>query len=78
MGKKRMDELFEFELFSEMNYFGVFIRLPLSSSWSVTLSPPNLPSPYYLLSPSSLVPLIMGCVQSSVVDEEARARASPF
>jgi hypothetical protein len=30
------------------------------------------------LLPFSLLPLIMGCVQSSVVDEEARARASPF
>lgn len=45
---------------------------------SLFFSPPNSPSPYYLLSPSSLLPLIMGCVQSSVVDEEARARALPF
>jgi hypothetical protein len=47
VGKKGMVSYEEnWELFSEMNYFAVFIRLPLP-----LLLTPQLTSPYYLLSP---------------------------
>jgi hypothetical protein len=58
-----------------MNYFVVFISLPLLPL-PLVLPPPQLT--LSLLPSFSFLPLIMGCVPSSVVDEEARARALPF
>ena len=67
---------------SSMKYFELFTTLP----HFVVLSPPQFtlflsPLPLHLLLPHPLftpLSLLMGCVPSSVVDEEARARASPF
>lgn len=52
------------------------VYLVASSSSSSSHPPPQLT--LSLLPSFSLLPLIMGCVPSSVVDEEARARALPF
>ena len=61
-------------IFGKEIFCGVY---PVASSSSSSSHPPTQLSS--LLLPSfSFLPLIMGCVQSSVVDEEARARAFPF
>jgi hypothetical protein len=62
-----------------MKYFELFTTLP-----HLVFLSPNLPSFFHLSSSTFSSPLftplslLMGCVPSSVVDEEARARASPF
>jgi hypothetical protein len=48
---------------------------PVASTLSFVIPPPQF---FPLLSTFFLLPTTMGCVQSSVVDEEAKARALPF